>query len=178
MLAGVVAGVLPGRSPLFLLGIMAFQRISGKAGAVSSSAALVAIGIAAVVVMVRFEGWLTALTGTAAAVAMVLGHRVKVQGWAGRYLAGVAAISYSLYLIHVPVGGRVINLGSRFIHGTLGHGALSLAALCSCLIFAWLFHISVEWPSIELSRFARRRRTSEGVRAEIAEESASAGRGS
>src|SRR5262249_42332379 len=47
VLAGVVAGVLPGPSPLFLLGIMAFQQIAGKLGGVDS-AALVAFGIATV----------------------------------------------------------------------------------------------------------------------------------
>jgi peptidoglycan/LPS O-acetylase OafA/YrhL len=55
----------------------------------------------------------------------------------------------------------VVNLGGRFIDGTLGHGALSLAALFASLICAWLFHISVERPAIELSRLVRPRRTSD-----------------
>jgi peptidoglycan/LPS O-acetylase OafA/YrhL len=32
-----------------------------------------------------------------------------------RWLVALGTISYSLYLLHVPVGGRVINLGLRFV---------------------------------------------------------------
>ncbi|MHB2169152.1 acyltransferase family protein [Alsobacter sp. R-9] len=60
-------------------------------------------------------------------------------------------ISYSLYLTHVPVGGRVVNLGRRFGDGPLFHLLLSAVAIAVCLIFAALFWRLVERPAIRWS---------------------------
>ncbi|HZX57186.1 MAG TPA: acyltransferase [Mucilaginibacter sp.] len=61
-------------------------------------------------------------------------------------------ISYSLYLIHIPIGGRVINLGERFSH-TLGISYLVLAlSIVASIIFAWIFYKLVELQALKLSR--------------------------
>lgn len=61
-----------------------------------------------------------------------------------RPLSFLGSISYSLYLIHVPIGGRVINLGSRFGTGEPYELFLSITALAVSLLFAWLFYLVVE----------------------------------
>lgn len=74
-----------------------------------------------------------------------------------RWLGFVGVWSYSLYLIHVPILSRTINLGSRFISSASGGYALLLVfSLAAALLAAWIFARLVEQP-IEFWR--RRRRT-------------------
>jgi peptidoglycan/LPS O-acetylase OafA/YrhL len=56
-------------------------------------------------------------------------------------------VSYSLYLVHVPLGGRVVNLMTRFADGVWQLWAISLLATGFSLIVAWLFWRWVEVPS-------------------------------
>jgi peptidoglycan/LPS O-acetylase OafA/YrhL len=58
-------------------------------------------------------------------------------------------ISYSLYLIHLQVGGIFIYFLKRF---TLNPYMLFLVLLMGCIIFSYLFYISVERPSINFSK--------------------------
>ena len=66
--------------------------------------------------------------------------RVKV-------LAFLGAISYSLYLLHVPIGGRVINLASRLPHTPVVELGAVAAAFAASLAAAWLLYRLVERPS-------------------------------
>jgi peptidoglycan/LPS O-acetylase OafA/YrhL len=59
-------------------------------------------------------------------------------------LAFLGKISYSLYLTHVPVGGRVINFGLRFGSSEPYTLILSTAGLAVSILFAWLFYLLVE----------------------------------
>lgn len=61
-------------------------------------------------------------------------------------------ISYSLYLIHVPVGGKVINLGMRYTNSDLSKYALVLLALIICVTFAYVFYKFIELPALKLSK--------------------------
>lgn len=63
-----------------------------------------------------------------------------------------STISYSLYLIHVPVGGKVINLGMRFATSPLSRYSLVLVAVLVSVGFAYLFHKIVEQPAFKLSK--------------------------
>ena len=83
-----------------------------------------------------------------AAAAILLGRKVVFGRWT--YFLG--GISYSLYLIHVPVGGRVINLGRRFGDGALYELALIACAMIVCVIFSVYFSRLVERPAMLLSR--------------------------
>ena len=66
-------------------------------------------------------------------------------------------ISYSLYLLHVPIGGKIVNLGTRFAH-TLPTQVLVLAAAVAGSISASiLLYRLVELPSQRLSSSIRYR---------------------
>ena len=67
-------------------------------------------------------------------------------------------ISYSLYLLHVPIGGRVINLSQRFALGILGKVAVLAAAFTASIAAAWLLYRFVELPAREWSSAIRYRR--------------------
>lgn len=69
-----------------------------------------------------------------------------------RILSFLGAISYSLYLLHVPIGGRVVNIGRRFIDGPVQEILLSLVALAVSLIVAAIFWKYVEEPAKRASK--------------------------
>jgi peptidoglycan/LPS O-acetylase OafA/YrhL len=66
-------------------------------------------------------------------------------------LTALGSISYSLYLIHVPIGGRIINLGRRVAHGALAEDAISLIALLASLAAAAMLYRWVEKPALNLA---------------------------
>lgn len=152
-LAAVVIGaVLLGfslQALLFVIGIACYRTaVCGDpwwvaaAVSLSASAGIVAVGYPAVAV----TGVLTAVLIMATLASPLPG------GLVGRTIGWLGTISYSLYLIHVPIGGRVVNLGGRFIDGELGQLALSLIALSICLVAATVFCWLVEKPAIDAAR--------------------------
>ncbi|MSR58300.1 MAG: acyltransferase [Planctomycetaceae bacterium] len=102
-------------------------------------------------------------------VALVAGIAVYLLGRAGRlgttlnyrWLQYLGRISYSLYLIHFPVGHVVTTLGYEHmqVNGTLspvGAAGWLLAALVASFIAAHILYTFVEGPSVRLSsRFKR-----------------------
>ena len=122
-------------------------------------------------------GWLLALmAATVAATARHLspepycGLAAAAAIWAvakaGRLetLLGNAAVqflgptSYSLYLLHVLVGGTVLSIAWH----TLGHSATADAvgvavAIAASVAAAWALHVAVERPSVRLGRRVKMR---------------------
>ncbi|RYG28935.1 MAG: hypothetical protein EOO01_38980 [Chitinophagaceae bacterium] len=66
-----------------------------------------------------------------------------------------SAISYSLYLLHVPIGGKIINLGMRYTHSNESRYALVLFALGVSVIASYAFYKFVEMPAFRLSKKIR-----------------------
>jgi peptidoglycan/LPS O-acetylase OafA/YrhL len=64
----------------------------------------------------------------------------------------LSTISYSLYLVHVPVGGKVINLGLRWVTSDLSKYALVILALSVSISAAFAFYKLVELPAFRLSK--------------------------
>lgn len=56
-------------------------------------------------------------------------------------------ISYSLYLLHVPIGGKVINLNKRLDLNEFSKFGVILIALACSVFAAWLFYKYIEKPS-------------------------------
>jgi peptidoglycan/LPS O-acetylase OafA/YrhL len=71
--------------------------------------------------------------------------RIRILGFLG-------TISYSLYLLHVPIGGRVVNIGRRFIDGPVQELLLSIVALVVSLLVATIFCKYVEEPAKRASK--------------------------
>ena len=88
------------------------------------------------------DGILVGLAGAATALVIAF-----VNAKPGRVWTFFGLISYSLYLIHVPIGGRVINLAER-LPRTLVIELLALALGLALSIFtAWLFYKWIERPA-------------------------------
>jgi len=128
---------------LFMLGIVAFQY---QAKILQKRKAAVFFFVATAVTWLTL-GWMVALIGSLTSLLIVSNvtfdkHMSVV--WLG-------SISYSLYLVHVPVGGRVVNLGRRYVESQTGELFLSLIALGVSLIAAYAFYLVVERPSKRLA---------------------------
>ena len=62
-----------------------------------------------------------------------------------------ANISYSLYLIHIPIGGRIINLATRFDDNLITKILFLSLALFISIIASYLLYRYVEKPSKEIA---------------------------
>ena len=138
--------------PLFLLGILAYQVharcLSRPEHGLLSGLALLAagfrLGLAATLAGALAASCITLFATQGAAPSLERRLWMKALSWAG-------TVSYSLYLVHVPVGGRVINFGARAAnHGATRVGVL-LAAIAASLLAAWALNRIVERPSQRLS---------------------------
>lgn len=93
--------------------------------------------------------------GVGFAVALLLSNYTRVPAVptaVGRMLGRLGLVSYSLYLIHVPVGGRVVNLGKRFISSEVEYLVLSLTALGVSLLVSIVVFRLVERPAQRMAR--------------------------
>lgn len=76
----------------------------------------------------------------------ILLYRKPVNG----ILEHPGIISYSIYLIHFPIGVKLINFGERYLDPSF-HWALFIVALVVCYGLAWAFWRYIETPSALLS---------------------------
>lgn len=127
--------------PLFVAGILAFQ---SKVGLISTRTLLVGLAATAVAGPIACLGIATAL--------LIRFVELPSSRW-----TSFGLISYSLYLLHVPIGGKIMNLGGRFAHGAPALGALLAAAMGASIAAAVLFYRFVELPSQRLSSSIRYR---------------------
>jgi peptidoglycan/LPS O-acetylase OafA/YrhL len=88
-----------------------------------------------------------AVAGATAALLIAYARMPRIAAF-----AWLGAVSYSVYLLHVPLGGRVINLAGRLEPG-LPRELLGLAlALALTLVAAALWYRWIEKPSHALAR--------------------------
>ena len=103
--------------------------------------------VGCVATMIAMGSFLNATVGVSTALVIGL---LRARAWAP--LTFLGSISYSLYLVHVPIGGRIVNLGRRFGDGAPYDLALSLFALGVSLIVAWICYRLVETTATRWSR--------------------------
>jgi peptidoglycan/LPS O-acetylase OafA/YrhL len=124
---------------LFELGLMTFYF---RARMVSLNGYLAGVALAGLGAHVTL-GLATALVAVAATLLIAF---VELNN---RPLLFLGEISYSLYLVHVPIAGRVINGGLRLGLGPAGWVLLTLAAFATAVTAAYGFHRLVERPARE-----------------------------
>lgn len=123
--------------PLFLLGVIAFYYKVGLLG----NGGLV-VGIALFTIYTYLMVGVVIATVVLLASILILFVEIK-----SRLLKLLGEISYSLYLVHVPIGGRIINLSLRYADSTLEKVISLLVALAVSLCAAYLFYRAIELPS-------------------------------
>ncbi|HEY0779058.1 MAG TPA: acyltransferase [Gemmatirosa sp.] len=123
---------------IFALGIATFQHHVGLIGARTYAALLLLLAALSAVAL----GPAVAAAAVATALVIAFG-RVRVP----RVLQFFGTISYSLYLLHVPVGTRVVSLGGRVAHGAAAQVVVTLGALAVSVGAASLMYRWVERPA-------------------------------
>ena len=130
---------------LFLMGILVFQY---RIKRMPTPEALLFLGIAAVGAWANLGVLISAAgLGTSLAI-MFLQWRNSILGWLGN-------ISYSLYLVHVPLGGRIINLAARFERNESMKLISVAVALAASLVAAYGMFRFVESPSQKWAKSIR-----------------------
>jgi len=61
-------------------------------------------------------------------------------------------ISYSLYLIHVPIGGKIVNFGIRYAHTNIQKYMLVVIAISISIFASYIFYLIVEKPFVIISK--------------------------
>lgn len=150
-------GFLPARALLFVIGMSVFRRIvlADLLALTSLTMAECAAVIACSEMIAGQGGPLSACAGIASAAAMLFGINFRFKGTCGgklgACLAGLATISYSLYLTHDLIGRRIVRLGKRFIEFEWQQFELSLLALFVSLAFGVVFWSLIERPAINFA---------------------------
>ncbi len=136
---------------LFGLGALAFHVRAGFIGP-----RLFTLGAAMMgAVTLSALGPAQAGVGIATAVAAAFANPRPVRAF-----AFLGAISYSVYLLHVPVGGRIMNLAGRL--PTAWHGPALLLAVLASVCGAYALYRLVERPSQDFSKRLQYRNTATG----------------
>ena len=137
--------------PTFLIGVFVFQY---RAEIISRTEMLGLIAVM-VMAMARNSGWLVPL------VAVPTGLLIAFSTFHSRAMDRVGDISYSLYLLHLPIGVSVIGLLSHWLPFSNYYiGVLDMIGVAASMWGAWIMYQFIEKPSQEMSsaiKFARRK---------------------
>jgi peptidoglycan/LPS O-acetylase OafA/YrhL len=125
----------------FLLGITLFQFVCNV---ISKSEFLVLLLIVASVLCYS-QGLMLLLISTGALFVIYYINNVP------RFLRFLGVISYSLYLIHVPIGGRIINLSASFVQSPFLRECIVFASFITCIIASSFFYRFFEKPFKRIS---------------------------
>jgi peptidoglycan/LPS O-acetylase OafA/YrhL len=137
---------LPGLLCLFLLGILTFQFRVGLIRVVEYLLATIVVAVASVATL----GPAPSLAGLGA-VAVILAY----PGRPSVIRAFFAKISYSLYLLHWPIGHYTLSIvGMKYLRAESDAARIVvlLIALAACLSSAYLLYILVERPALGWSK--------------------------
>jgi len=149
LLASSVLFVRPGLVfewwPLFVAGILIFQ---SKVGLISTRVLLAALAITGVVCW-----WVNGHDVAVVAIGTAL--MIKFVQLPSSRLTDLGLISYSLYLLHVPIGGKILNLGARFAHSFPAQVLALAVAVVASVGAAAMFYRLIELPSQRLSSSLR-----------------------
>jgi peptidoglycan/LPS O-acetylase OafA/YrhL len=120
---------------LFALGTATFWK---HAGLVTHGGYLACLAVATAVTSATL-GLAVASVGAGTACLIAYGSRLR---W--RPMAWLGTLSYSLYVIHGPVGERVVNLGARYAHSPGAQVAVTIAAVAVSVGGAYALYRLVE----------------------------------
>jgi peptidoglycan/LPS O-acetylase OafA/YrhL len=132
----------------FVLGISAFHYRSGLVGRGEHLLVLVLAGVG------------LALTHPPEMLVAALGSTLLISfaSLSHPALLFLGEISYSLYLVHGPIGGHMMQWADYAELGFLGRTLLLLATTALTIAVAWLLYVAVERPASRWSSAIRYRR--------------------
>lgn len=118
----------------FMAGILLFQWVCGIAG---SREFFMLVAITAAALWFR-NGMILMLLAVGALIVIVYINKIP------KLFRDLGLISYSLYLIHVPIGGRIINLCEARIQNVLIREIVVIIAFFACIVASIFFYRYIE----------------------------------
>ena len=104
----------------------------------------------AVSVHVLNVGFISALVGLITALLILYLPRLPVG-----LLNSLGISSYSLYLTHLLIGGKLVHLGVRIAENSWARSSIFIFALVLSIVFANVFYWIIERPSHQFARVIR-----------------------
>ena len=134
---------------LFSVGIVTFQYFAKIIGVREYLLVLTLTSI----LLILSLGIIAAVTGilTALAIAFVRIEKIRIFHFLG-------AISYSLYLVHLPIGARFVNILKRFVTTDFEYLLVSLCGVLVSIVAAFLVYNYIEKPAQKWSSRIKYRR--------------------
>jgi peptidoglycan/LPS O-acetylase OafA/YrhL len=126
---------------LFMLGIVTFYY---RAGMLRRASFIAAVPILSVGCWLTVGPLVAYIGGATAVIIAFVRYENRVLGFLG-------TISYSLYLVHVPIGGRIMNYGLRHAHTTPTRLGVLALGLAGSIAAAYAMYRLVEQPAQRLS---------------------------
>ncbi|HZU13230.1 MAG TPA: acyltransferase [Chloroflexota bacterium] len=133
---------------VFMLGMATFQYFAGIIGRRTFG----------ILLALLTAGTAITLGLVVAALALVTALLIAFVRRDIRPLVWLGTISYSLYLIHVPVGGRILGFGLAHVHSGPARVAVLALSLILTIAAAGAFYRLVERPAQRWSKSVRYRR--------------------
>jgi peptidoglycan/LPS O-acetylase OafA/YrhL len=118
----------------FMLGILLFQYYCD----LISSIEFCVLGLLSCCVMFYLQGW--QMVAVSAVAMCIIGLVKKVPS----FFRMLGTVSFSLYLVHIPIGGRINNLAAGLTDNIHLKEAVVFVSFAASIFFAWLFYHAVE----------------------------------
>jgi peptidoglycan/LPS O-acetylase OafA/YrhL len=132
--------------PIFLIGIFVFQ---DRIGLISRREMLALIAVTGLAMMGPI-GWIVAC------VSLATGTLIAFATFENRTMDRVGDVSYSLYLLHLPIGVTLIGCLARWLPYSGSYMVvLDVIGLAASGLAAWIMYQFVEKPSQEMSSAIR-----------------------
>lgn len=122
--------------PFFCMGIFYSMFLLGRADKLTFGVLFIA---AIAVCFYKYDYILTGLGLVSIGAFAFIKSVPKPMAWLGK-------ISYSLYLLHIPIGGRIINITEVLVKNEYLRVCAVFGAIAVCLALSWLFYRIVEKP--------------------------------
>jgi peptidoglycan/LPS O-acetylase OafA/YrhL len=129
-------------SLFFIIGIILFHYITKLS---TTKETIIALSISLFLIFLKFN--LPIILFVLFSCLMILFGNLNFS--AGRI---VGRISFSLYLIHIPIGMRVLNLSENFIFNEYLRSLFVFLSIGVSIVAAWVFYKLFEEPSLKLSQ--------------------------
>ena len=160
--------------PHFALGVGAWlliEKFRGKGSGLVTSFCVAALVFVAAAIFAQIIS-IASLTAVATACALVALHRfdsLLVNSRTLAWLSWIGVISYSLYLVHVPIAGKFRNLlGRRFSEAHWTSWWVPSMGVVLAVLGAYVFYRLVEAPSEHARKSFRRSRAAASPREHLA----------
>lgn len=80
---------------------------------------------------------------------LIVHFKPNLSFWGSAFLG---SISYSLYLIHLPIGGRMVSLTALFTQNSYLKMIAVLLIMLICICTSYIYYLLVEKPSLNLAK--------------------------